>query len=243
MKTRAILGILCILLAATVLVVYKAAFRAYDRYNDLRLNPIGMDDKTKFEFEEKDYELVLLGDSHAANWRPSFADVLNLGIPSQTSNQVLLRSNMLADKLHGHSLVIMTGANDIKSILTNRAEKEAIVSKCAGNIKKIAANHTSRFHNVFVMTVPPVFTIPREYWPLYDKSISDALLSLNNEIRDFCKTDSAVYLLDAYAILNEKRKKEKLSADGIHMNTAGYVYPDNMLHEELNKRKAGRDGE
>ena len=75
-------------------------------------------------------------------------NVLNLGIPSQTSKQILLRSNLLKEYLLGKNLVIIAGANDIKSIMTNKNRDEQIVLSCLNNIKNIVDNHLNNLRKL-----------------------------------------------------------------------------------------------
>jgi len=234
MKTKISLLILLFVACSAIVIVYKSTLRAYDQYNDLRLDPIGLSLSEKFNFDSREYEIVLIGDSHVANWKIPEIDVLNLGIPSQTSHQVLLRSDMLKDAIKGNLLVILVGANDIKSIMTNKTQKDEIVAHCAQNIYKIATTNTQNFNKVIIVTVPPIFHIPKEYWSLYDKSIADAITELNVKIKSICDKNDSFYLLDANKIMKEKSKDVNVSSDGVHLNKAGYDYLNKLLTTQYN---------
>lgn len=77
-------SIFVIIIVSNIL-LFRTLFNAYSKFNNLRLNPIG----NEINFKEGYYSTVLIGDSHVANWNFNDKNVLNLGIPSQTSSQIL----------------------------------------------------------------------------------------------------------------------------------------------------------
>lgn len=238
MKIKIALTLVCMMLMVVVCTVCQRTLAGYDDYNDLRLDPIGLATYGRwFSFEDRRYEFVLFGDSHAANWKMGGSDVLNLGISGQTSSQIVLRSHILKDKLRGQTLVVIVGANDILSLLTNKKQEKEIIARCLENIGHIIDNHESNFDRVFVMTVPPFFKFPRKYLLYYDKSHRESMKRLNAGVYDVCKNHSRAVVLDAYQILGERAKKESVTTDGLHMNSQGYHYLDELLAEKMAEKE------
>ncbi|HUI92314.1 MAG TPA: GDSL-type esterase/lipase family protein [Chitinivibrionales bacterium] len=209
---------------------YHIAVTALDKYNDSRLDPIGGQAWNLDAIAKGHHAVVLLGDSHAWNWRYPGGDVLNLGIPSQTSVQIRLRSDRYRDSLSGAMLIIFAGGNDVKSISTNLERRDAIVEQCLLSIEGIIKNHQGHFDEIVLATIPPAFKLPLMYRVLYRPEIDGCQTKINDGIRRLAG-QYKVRLLDAYSILLPKIKSEKLSDDGIHMNEKAYGH----LTEELTK--------
>jgi len=173
-------------------------------------------------------DVVLLGDSHAENWQYKVGDAFNLGIAGQTSVQVRIRSDVYREDLSGRRLIVMAGGNDLKSLSTNTHRKEAVVGRCLSSLDAIVSNHRGRFEEIVLVTVPPVFSMPLEYRFLHSHVIDSAHRELNRGIRRLA-AKRKVRLLDAYAILSEKKETETLSKDGIHLNATAYRYLEAAL--------------
>jgi lysophospholipase L1-like esterase len=210
---------------------YHLVYKAFDKYNDSRLDPLGEGAWRLQASARGDHRIVLLGDSHARNWHYPGADVLNLGIPSQTSAQIRLRSDSYRDSLSGRRLIVFAGGNDIKSVSTNLARKDEIVRNCLSSLDAIVSNHKGHFDEIVLVTVPPAFSIPFGYRLLYCRTIADAHLEINQGIRDIA-AKRGVRLIDAYQILQPKTRTETLSADGIHMNPTAYKYLEETLSRD-----------
>jgi lysophospholipase L1-like esterase len=225
------LTILCIALLIAIsgdIIGYLYVYKAFDKYNDSRLDPIGLNFRDRLKIRYTPYDFVVIGDSHAQNWDVHGSGDLNLGIASQTSSQIRLRSDIYTEKLSGRTLAIVAGGNDIKSISTNKNRKDQIVKNCLNNIRKIVDNHKGKFEEIYLLTIPPVFRLPFEYRTLHSKELDEAHIEINEGIRRIAK-ESNVQLLDSYEILLPLLKKRKLSGDGIHMNSTAY----GILEEEL----------
>jgi len=230
---------MCTILTAILLISlignfigYQITYQFYQKYNHSRLDPLGENTWQLHSIAHSDKSLVILGDSHARNWNYQSDDVLNLGIPGQTSNQIRLRSDSYRDNLSGKRLIIIAGGNDIKSMSTNLAQKDQIVKNCLQSLEAIILNHQTSFDEIVLLTIPPVFSIPFEYYLLMInlQILHDAHHEINQGIRQLA-SKHGVRLLDAYHILREQMKNEQLSKDGIHLNRAAYQYLENALKE------------
>ena len=229
MKSNIVMGMLLVISILGNIIAYNYTFRAYDQFNDLRLDPLGSAYYVDPSFQQNHYRIVLIGDSNAYYWKSADENVLNLGISSQTSTQIRLRSKSYKGKIRGDKLIIIAGGNDIRSILTNYDRKEYIVSECMKNIQSIVVNHSNDFTEIYIMTIPPVFKIPMRFRTLYRKEIDECILDLNDKIRRLCKDMEAVKLLDSFSILNTRKAREKLTFDGIHLNERAYSYLEEII--------------
>lgn len=240
MKPRPI-HIICAILAAllTVAVIgdvigYRFVHKAFDNYNDSRLDPLGELGWRLDSIATGHHALVILGDSHARNWEKTRPEALNLGIPSQTSVQVRLRADRYREHLSGQCLVVIAGGNDLKSITTNLSRTDEIVDNCVGSIAAIVADYEDAFDQIVVVTVPPVFRLPFTYRVLHRPELNQAHLDMNQGIRRVARS-SGVVLLDAYEVLSHAGDLQALSDDGVHMNEAGYALLDGTLRELLSR--------
>lgn len=125
---------------------------------------------------------------------------------------------------------MIIGCNDIRSLATNKKEKDKIVEQLIVNIRKIIENHKNSFEEIYVSTIPPLFSPPFPYNILYDKAVNSALDAANSKIRNLCKEDLKLILLDTYSLLNSNKKE--MTLDGIHMNSKAYK----ILGNEIEKK-------
>ena len=237
---KPLITILSILLLGSIVgnfIGYKTAYKAFDLYNDLRLDPLGELSWNLRDNVNGYHDIVIIGDSHARNWDYDHNRVLNLGIPSQTSVQISHRSLAYHDSINGKLLIIIAGGNDIKSISTNPSRKDEIVKNCLIALESIVNNHLSSFDSIVLVTVPPIFRIPWKYKTLHSPSIDQAHSEINTGIRQLAKQYNII-LLDASAILDSRMKSEDLSTDGIHLNKKAYEYLQGELSSTLGDQSA-----
>lgn len=195
----------------------------YDKYNDTRLDPLSKELLLK-DFS-KNYDYVLLGDSHAQYWKLNKENVLNLGMTGQTSEQIQIRSTLIKDTLKGKNLILSIGANDVKAIATNPENFDKIVFNFQENLNKIIANHKRRFNDIYIITIPPDFN-PGFQQLLFSYQVTrDAKIMMNNEIRLIAK-EKRLRLIDANNLLENNRlgiSLKEFSEDGVHMNKNAYM--------------------
>lgn len=232
MINRVFFSVVCIILAAVCILCYKKQLDAFGIFNDLRLDPINVSEENSPEKYDRWYKLVLLGDSHAKNWRIPGKEVLNLGVSGQTSAQILIRSNNYAGRIHGEALVVFAGANDIVCLMTSK-NKDRVVNRCLNNISRIVRNHIDDFDKIIIVTVPYFFKCPAKYWVLNDGSHRTRVDILNAGIFDICKNESKVTFIDANRVLSEMNHRIKLNSDWIHINSRGYEHLSRLLEDTL----------
>lgn len=195
----------------------------YDKYNDTRLDPLSKELLLK-DFS-KNYDYVLLGDSHAQYWKLNKENVLNLGMTGQTSEQIQIRSTLIKDTLKGKNLILSIGANDVKAIATNPENIDKIVFNFQENLNKIIANHKKHFNDIYIITIPPDFN-PGFQQLLFNYQVTrDAKIMMNNKIRLIAK-EKRLRLINANNLLENNRlgiSLKEFSEDGVHMNKNAYM--------------------
>jgi lysophospholipase L1-like esterase len=235
LKLKPLITILSILLLVSIVgnfIGYNTTYTAYDKYNDSRLDPLGEIAWNLQDDVHGPHEVVIIGDSHARNWDYNHGQVLNLGIPGQTSVQISHRSLAYRDSIKGKLLIIIAGGNDIKSTSTNPNRKDEIVKNCLIALESIVNNHFASFESIALVTVPPASRIPWRYRTLHSPAIDQAQSQINTGIRQLAKQYNII-LLDAYAILDPRMQSEDLSTDGIHLNKQAYEYLKGELSVRL----------
>lgn len=223
MKKYIITLIIFVSLTICVFSLYKLIYEMYDKYNDTRLDPLSKELLLK-DFS-KNYDYVLLGDSHAQYWKLNKENVLNLGMTGQTSEQIQIRSTLIKDTLKGKNLILSIGANDVKAIATNPENIDKIAFNFQKNLNKIIANHKKHFNDIYIITIPPDFN-PGFQQLLFNYQVTrDAKIMMNNKIRLIAK-EKRLRLIDANNLLENNRlgiSLKEFSEDGVHMNKNAYM--------------------
>lgn len=227
MKLRIFLSVSLVFTAAIAVWLFGEAFMIYQKYNELRLYPIGRMDEIKLDKIREPQEVVILGDSHAANWIINSRKVLNLGIPGQSSSQARIRADYYKNDLKGKVLIIIVGANDLKSLSSNTDETE-VLCNFSDNLTRITADLSNNFETVYLSTIPPLFWTSIDKRLLYRENYYRCLLKMNEIIMEFCRKNN-FHPINAYEILNQAKGKEKLSSDGTHLNLRAYQ----LLNKEI----------
>jgi lysophospholipase L1-like esterase len=227
MKTKIILSVSLVFSVTIAVWLFGEAFMVYKKYNDLRLYPIGRMDEIKLEKIREPQDVVILGDSHAANWTINGRKLLNLGIPGQSSSQVRIRADYYKNDLKGKILIIIVGANDLKSLSANTDENE-VLDNFSDNLTSITESLRNNFETIYISTIPPLFWTSIENRFLYAKNYCRCLLKMNEIIVEFCRQNN-FKAINSYTILNQAKEKAKLSSDGIHLNLQAYQ----LLNREI----------
>jgi lysophospholipase L1-like esterase len=167
--------------------------------------------------------VIFLGDSITDYWK--LADYfpgkpyINRGIDGQTTSQMLVRFRQDVINLHPKLLVILAGTNDVAGV-TGRAPDEEIEANYA-TMAELACLHNIRV--VFASLLPVNNTSSEDAKESFALRPRERLLTINRWLRDYCVTNSLVYLDYYTALVDDKGMlKRELSDDGLHPNTAGY---------------------
>ncbi|MET0726648.1 MAG: GDSL-type esterase/lipase family protein [Leifsonia sp.] len=161
--------------------------------------------------------IAFVGDSLTAagrwdEWLPE-NDVHNLGVPGDTTEQVIERLDAVVD-LDPDAVVLTIGTND----LAWRKAPEDV----GRNIETILVELRKRLPETRILAVS---VLPRE------KDYAPAIRGINRHIRQFAATVHAQFL-DLWPALGDEEGglREGFSDDGLHLLDAGYeAWRDELL--------------
>jgi len=166
--------------------------------------------------------IVLFGDSRIAYWRPDFGitqcDVLNYGVPGETTGRALLRCNRDVVSLRPQCAIIQMGINDLKTIGVFPGREAAIVALCKANIDKIVNNISEAGIPIIITTIIPPGHVP---WPrrwVWSERIDTAVAEVNAWIRTL--QTSMVTVIDCDLVFPGD-KEGLYRKDALHLNKDG----------------------
>ena len=160
---------------------------------------------------------------------------VNKGISGQTTDQMLLRFKKDVVDEDAYCVVILAGINDL-------AENNGPISldEIFENIKSMVKIANDNNIKVILSSILPAYEF------LWNPGIypSNDIISLNKNIRDFCKSGNATYV-DYHSSMRDKRDglKDELTYwrddfngyDGVHPNKKGYLKMEKIISKTLKK--------
>lgn len=215
------LGLIIVGLLVAVFLLGDFSVGMYRKYNALRMDPLGIGREA--EIQGAEYDFFLIGDSLIAGWRiPGYA-VLNEGIGSQTSAQVKYRVKLLQDKpIHAKTAIICVGGNDLKALRLDTDLSDDVVETTLLNIEEIVAGAKSISDEIYIMTIPPIYTVPFYMKPLKFTHVTlTSLEEINAGILQMAE-DEGIHVLDAKRILQGMAVEEVLAKDKVHLSDKAY---------------------
>jgi lysophospholipase L1-like esterase len=183
--------------------------------------------------------IVLFGDSRVAQWSPepqfrSGAKVVNRGIDGETTEQMRLRfeSDILA--LRPRVVVIQAGINDlVAASLVTGGLREAIVDRCASNLKEFARRAAEQGIDVVLLTIIPPANPPLYRWLVWDSAIWDLVDSVNERIGS-AASDGHVAVVDTRAALMSNGSWNRgVTRDTLHLAAAGYALLNEIVAPKI----------
>lgn len=179
--------------------------------------------------------IVLMGDSITESWKIIDSEffqnpnLINRGISSQTTSQMLLRFRQDVINLKPEIAVILAGINDI-------AENTGPISleNILGNIVSMTELAKTNNITVIISSVLPANKFP---WRT-DLQPAEKVKELNVMIQKYCKENNILYI-DYYSKMVDDKKglDAKFTNDGVHPTLAGYHFMEPLLEEILSKVK------
>jgi lysophospholipase L1-like esterase len=233
-----------ILLGCSLLVnflLYDKAKQYYIELNQTRLDPVGVSYYTQ-NFQQVDNptksRIVFFGDSRAASWlSPQMAgyELINRGIPSQTSIQTIERFPAHVRPLKPNIVVIQVGVNDLKTIALFPERKQEIIANCQANIHRIVRETKSLGAVAIVTTIFPVGEVPLERKSFWSDEIAIAITQVNTYIATLA--DDKTIVFDTVPILADSQGMmlDKYSLDELHLNPQGYAALNQGLMSQISK--------
>lgn len=191
----------------------------YKDYNNLRMDPLGISNELSSETGK--YEFLLIGDSIIRNWIINGYLTLNKGIASQTSTQVLYRVKFLNKNVYAKNAIICVGGNDLKSLRVFPDNSRQIVDKVITNIQNIIDTIDNNCDNIYIMTIPPISSVPFYLKPLKStKAILNSLNAINNTIKSGLNRN--VRVIDVEKVINGIPAKHVYADDNVHLSQKVY---------------------
>lgn len=183
-------------------------------------------DNLKLMNEEKDVEVVFMGNSITEGWiqsNPSFFEenpYINRGIGGQTTPQMLLRFRQDVVAFKPKVVLILAGTNDIAGN-TGPSTLEMILDNLKGMAEIAIANDIEPV----MCSVMPAFDYP--WKPNMDPNTK--IPKLNSMIEKYCKEKNLIYL-DYFTAMDDGKAglREELTYDGVHLTEEGYKFIEPM---------------
>jgi lysophospholipase L1-like esterase len=241
---RGILLLLVLALGASVaanFVLYRQAMQSYVELQQLRLDP---DDAKRFEASNRQLpspaagqkRVVLFGDSRIAMWRPlpnvAGCQIINRGVGSETTDQLLRRVERDVIGLHPDAVVIEMGINDLKNIGLFPASEQEIVNSCNRNTDLMLDGLRRNGTSVIVLTIFPVGPVPLTRRSIWSDKTLDAVGEYNRRMKGLALPGVIVVDCDP-ALSIGGRMNPKYALDTLHMTDAGYAALNSQLEPIL----------
>jgi len=247
-----------VVLGGSILLNFLLFIRARQYYlelNQTRLDPLGLSDfpephkqviDTPLLDDRRPLRVVFFGDSRAASWTSPIVsgyEFINRGIGSQTSVQTSLRFASHVPPLKPDVVVIQVGVNDLKTIALFPEQRQAIVSNCEANIKRMVKASKALGAVVIVTTIFPVGDVPLERKPFWSEAIAQSIQTVNATITTLA--DEQTIVLDAFSILADRQGVvlPQYRTDELHINEQAYEVLNKELILRLNTIKSKNNQE
>lgn len=165
--------------------------------------------------------VVFMGDSITEGWSNLYPkyfgerSYINRGISGQTTPQMLIRFKPDVIDLDPFAVVILAGTNDIAGNTGPSSVK--MITDNIFSMSQLAKAHGIE---VVISSILPVY----EYeWAKEIKDVPSTILTLNDNLKKFAKSNEMEYL-DYYSeMVNERGGLiEEYTPDGVHPNSKGY---------------------
>jgi lysophospholipase L1-like esterase len=183
--------------------------------------------------------VVFIGDSITYGWpglRPSGnfknIDVVNRGITSQLTAQMLLRFRQDVVGIHPQVVVILGGSNDLAFLMP------PAVPMIEGNLASMAQLARANGIRTILASIPPVSDYERDVdnQPAVRTQTHppQQIREINDWMKEFAKEHDCLYL-DYYSSLVDESGffRKGYSLDGLHPNNKGYAIMEKLVNEAI----------
>jgi lysophospholipase L1-like esterase len=206
-------------------------FRAIDQLDDpAQIEIYRQANQVLVAAQDPRARIVFLGDSIPHLWpdldglAPAGAQIVNRGIPGQTSTQMLLRFQPDVAAIGASAVVILAGLNDIRADFGSPASVgPGAIARVSRNIAAMADMAEGRGMALALCALPPMPEPFKGMKASVARRDPAVLASLNAWLADFAASRNAV-LIDFQSVLADAsgRLNRGLTDDGLHPNGAGY---------------------
>ena len=190
--------------------------------------------------DTKEKKIIFFGNSITQVWSDYtnfFSDnkYINKGISGQTTDQMILRFKKDVVDEEAHCVVILAGINDLA-----QNNGPITLDEIFENIKSMVKIANDNNIKVILSSILPAYKF------LWNPGIypGNDIISLNKNLREFCKSGSATYV-DYHSSMKNKKNglKDELTYwrndfndfDGVHPNKDGYLKMEKIISKTLKK--------
>lgn len=208
---------LAILLAGVVVILAWQLDRRLDIESGLRSDVAGLSIHRGLP-APKTPSVMIIGDSRAAGVGEPEIDgwtVINLGVPGQTTAEVLARAGRDLVLLDPDAVVLITGINDLKS-----GDPAAAVERAAGAARDIVRVTTALGQPTLVIHAWPHAGVgPRS--SLLPRDLPDRCLALADVLGGYPDIQEADFASMRQFVGEDGLVKSEFARDALHLNQAG----------------------
>lgn len=237
------LGITSLLLVASVtanVALFERTQQYYREVNATRLDPVGLREypQTPEESETPNaLRVVVFGDSRAAGWRlpeTEDYDVINRGIASQTSVQVLQRFDAHIKPLSPDIILVQVGINDLKTIGLFPHRADDVIRNCQANITQIVQLSQETGAVVVLSTILPAGKVSLARQWVWSDDIDRAVVEVNDYLSTLAMAPNVV-VFDGFSLIATLPEQTRLTyyKDELHFTQAGYDRLNGALMPQL----------
>ena len=190
--------------------------------------------------DTKEKKIIFFGNSITQVWSDYtnfFSDnkYINKGISGQTTDQMILRFKKDVVDEEAYCVVILAGINDLA-----QNNGPITLDEIFENIKSMVKIANDNNIKVILSSILPAYKF------LWNPGIypGNDIISLNKNLREFCKSGSATYV-DYHSSMKNKKNglKDELTYwrndfndfDGVHPNKDGYLKMEKIISKTLKK--------
>jgi lysophospholipase L1-like esterase len=180
--------------------------------------------------------VIFFGDSRMAYWNPlpvlDHGQLLNRGMPSETTAQALLRLKQDVLELKPNITVVQIGINDLKNIGLFPERKDEIVTSCWENLHTIVEQMGE--HNIHVVLLTVFSPGPVDFYhkSLWSEDIREGVDRVNEKMIGLI--GPGITVVDCDALLSpDQSVKPEYAEDTYHLTSTGYVALNDALRPIL----------
>lgn len=180
--------------------------------------------------------LILLGDSRAADWYFPKTEQFNLnnrGIGAQSSSQITQRYTAHVSSLNPDIVIVQMGINDLIGIPLQRGSRNHIVEQVKHNISSIIEQAHADNAVVVLTTIFPVGSIPIHQYLFWSSEVIPAINEINLFILSLEQENILVFDASMVLMGENGRTQSHYRDDFLHLNREGYIALNNALMPTL----------
>ncbi len=180
--------------------------------------------------------IIFFGDSRMAYWKPlpapANSQLLNRGMPAETTAQAVLRLKPDVLDLKPNIAVVQVGINDLKNIGLFPERRDKIVTSCWENLNTIARRMGEHNIHVVLLTVFSPGPVDLYHRTLWSNDIREGVDQVNEKMIGVI--GPGITVVDCDAILSPDQSVKPAYAQGTyHLASAGYLALNDALRPIL----------